>query len=682
MSVNDFMASMGGDPNEINRVKRRYPMKVTRYYLGLIEKKDDPIWKQCIPDIAELEDTYNIEDPLQEEDHTPVPYLVHKYPDRVLLLASSKCAMYCRFCTRKRKVGRIEQIPLEDVLHAVDYIAEHPEVRDVIVSGGDPLMRTDSELETILSKIRGIEHVDLIRVGTRMPCVNPSRITTRLAKMLAKYKPLYVNIHFNHPREITGESKKACSILADAGLPLGCQSVLLRDVNDDPDTMKELMLELLKIRVRPYYIYQCDLVKGVEHFRTEVRTGIDIMKHIQGFTSGLALPHFVIDGPGGKVPISPQYVKDITPDEIIVTNYLDNLYKYPGLRRSSTVKLSNKRIATVGIAFNLKREAGNGERPDKYAEFDDIETIDAIRKAFESDGYDTVLLEADRDFFEKVKDSDVDFVFNIAEGIQGESRESHVPAILEMLNIPYSGSGVLTQAITLKKSKKKEILNFYGIPTPKFQLFRNPNQKLGTDMRYPLIVKPDAEGSSVGITDSSYVEDEVSLRREVARITRLYKQEALVEEYLEGREFTVSLMGNGKPRVLPIIEIDFNHLPSNLHRFDSYEAKWIYDNPDNPVDPIRCPPDIKPKLRSQLERISRQTFNTLGCVDLCRIDYRLDSSGVPNVIDVNALPGLIPDRRQNSRYIRSCYAEGMSYNEIILSIFKAALKRYNLAVRE
>ncbi|MBN1540362.1 MAG: KamA family radical SAM protein [Candidatus Thermoplasmatota archaeon] len=676
----EFLVKMGANMNEINRVKRRYPMKATRYYLSLIRGKDDPIWKQCVPDIEEIRDTLNVEDPLKEEEHTPVPYLVHKYPDRVLLLVSSKCAMYCRFCTRKRKVGRIQQIPMEDIMKAIDYIGEHPEVRDVIVSGGDPLMRTDKELETILSRLRSIPHVEIIRIGTRMPCVNPVRVTKRLASMLAKYHPVFINIHFNHPSEITKEAKEACAILSEAGIPLGNQTVLLKGVNDDPDVMKELMRELLKIRVRPYYIYQCDLVKGVEHFRTEVECGIEIMKQIQGFTSGLALPHFVIDGPGGKVPISPQYVKEITKDQIIVTNYLDQMYSYPGLNRTATKKLSNKRVNTIGIAYNLKKMPKKGERIDKYAEYDDLDTIDAIRRSFENNGYEVKLLEADVDFFEKLKSSEVDFVFNIAEGIHGESRESHIPSVLEMLNIPYSGSGVLTQAITLNKSRKKEILNYYDIPTPRFQLFRNINQKLDPTLRFPLIVKPDAEGSSVGITNDSLVFDIESLRKQVGKVLKEYDQNALAEEYLDGREFTVSLMGNGKPHILPIIEVDFSHLPENIHHFDSYEAKWVYDDPVKKMDAIMFPTDLKPRLKANIEKVARKTFQTLGIVDMCRIDIRLDQNEVPHVLDVNALPGLMPDPNSNSRFTRSAYRANMTYEDIIMTIFKAALKRYNLAM--
>ena len=678
VSIYGELEKRGADPNEIKKIVRTYPMKVTRYFLNLSRLKDDPIWRQCVPDIKELEDDFNIDDPLMEEDHTPVPFLVHKYPDRVLLLTSSKCAMYCRFCTRKRKVGRIQQIPMDDIFRAIRYIEENPVVRDVVVSGGDPLMRTDAELEMILQRLSRIPHVEIIRIGTRMPCVQPSRVTKRLVNMLARYHPLYMNIHFNHPCEITDETRAACKMLVNAGIVLGSQTVLLKGVNDSAEIMKELMHRLLSMRVRPYYIYQCDLVKGVEHFRTPVETGIEIMRQIQGFTSGLALPHFVIDGPGGKIPVSPQYIREITAAGTTVSNYLDTTFRYPGLRDGSQVSMVNTSVRRIGIAYNLRKEPVKGERFDRYAEYDDMETIDAITKALEGAGYEVVLLEVDLDFPEKVRKASVDFVFNIAEGIQGESRESHVPAILEMLRIPYSGSGILTQAITLNKSRKKEILTYHGIPTPKFQLCSSAQQKLKPDMRFPLIVKPDAEGSSVGIINDSYVTDTESLKRQIRRITKEYAQLALVEEYVPGREFTISLLGNRKPTILPIVEVNFDHLPKGLHHFDSFEAKWTYDTPTNPIDPLVCPAIIKDPLRTKLKRLARRTFEVLGCTDLCRIDFRLDEKGTPHVLDVNALPGLMPDPRSNSRFTRSCYSAGMGYNDMILNILNTALRRYNL----
>lgn len=676
-TVIDRLCELGGDRKEIEKVKKRYPMKISSYYLDLIAEKDDPIWMQAVPAVEELEDTFNVDDPLHEEMCTPVPYLVHKYPDRVLLLVSSKCAMYCRFCTRKRKVGRISQIPLEDIFRAIEYIAEHKEVRDVIVSGGDPLLRTDSELDAILTRLRQIPHLEVIRIGSRVPCVFPKRVTKRLVNVLKKHHPLFMNIHFNHPREITPESSRACGMLADAGILLGSQTVLLQGVNDSPEVMSELMKGLLKIRVKPYYIYQCDLVKGVEHFRTPVETGIDIVKKLQGFTSGLAVPHYVIDGPGGKIPVSPQYVKEIKEDRIIISNYLDEVFVYPGLRLAPR-KRTGKKVSRIGLAYNLKRSVPAGSREDLYAEFDDLTTVNAIRGAMEKNGYEVVMLEADQDFTERVKASGVDFVFNIAEGIGGECRESHVPAILEMLKIPYSGSGVLTQALTLTKSRMKEVLRCSNIPTPRYQVFREPSQAVDPSLNYPVIVKPDSEGSSVGITNSSLVFDEASLKEQVRTTLKKYSQPVLVEEFCGGREFTVSLMGNGRPKVLPIVEIIFDHLPDGVHPIDSYEVKWEYDSPDSDIETVQCPAVVEKGLKAQLERTAVDTYRALGCQDLCRMDIRLDDQGRPNVLDVNALPGLIPDPKENSRFPRACFTDGMTYDDIIMNILKSSFKRHGL----
>lgn len=320
------------DAIHIKEVIKKYPMRINPYYLSLIKKKDDPIWKQCVPDIKELEDEIGLEDPLCEEINSPVSTITHVYPNRALLLISNQCAMYCRFCTRKRKVGDpFKRITKEEILKGVDYIKNHPEIRDVILTGGDPLLVSDTYLESILKELRAIPHLDIIRIGTRVPCSLPQRITSELCDMLKKYHPIYVNTHFNHPDEITPISKKACEMLADAGIPLSNQTVLLKDVNDNPETMKKLVHELLKIRVKPYYIYQADLTKGTHHFRTPVEIGIDIMKNLIGYTSGLAIPHFVIDAPGGggKIPVTPNYLLYHDENYIIVKNYKGDIHKYP-----------------------------------------------------------------------------------------------------------------------------------------------------------------------------------------------------------------------------------------------------------------------------------------------------------------------------------------------------------------
>ena len=322
----------------ITAVSKTYPMRVNPYYLSLIRKRGDAVWKQCIPDERELHDRDGVEDPLHEEVDSPVPGLTHRYPDRVLLLCANQCSMYCRFCTRKRRVGHPEkEIPISQILKGIDYIKKHREVRDVLISGGDPLTLDDSRLEFILKKLRAIKHVEIIRIGSRVPCALPQRITKKLCRMLSKYHPLFLNTHFNHPQEITKESRRACSMLADAGIPLGNQTVLLKGVNDDPKIMKELFQKLLTMRVKPYYLYQADIAKGTEHFRTEVSKGVEIIHSLRGFTSGMAVPHFVIDAPGGggKTPVNPMYVLGESYDKkrkiqkIILKNYKGKKYEYP-----------------------------------------------------------------------------------------------------------------------------------------------------------------------------------------------------------------------------------------------------------------------------------------------------------------------------------------------------------------
>jgi lysine 2,3-aminomutase len=330
----DLAPRLGLEPQEeaeIREVIKRYPMRVNSYYLSLIKGKGDAIWKQCVPSVEELHDLKGFEDPLAEERDSPVPGLVHRYPDRVLLMVSNYCAMYCRFCTRKRRVGDPRKyIPRSQILEGIQYIREHREVRDVIISGGDPLLLEDSQIEFVLKNLRAIPHVEIIRIGTRVPVTLPQRITPELCDMLKRYHPLYINTHFNHPDEITEESSRACNMLADAGMPLGNQTVLLKGVNDNPKVIKRLMQKLLTIRVKPYYIYQADLTKGTAHFKTKVKDSIAVIEALRGHTSGLAVPHLIIDAPGGggKIPITPQYVLSMDDEKVVMRNYRGNLYEY------------------------------------------------------------------------------------------------------------------------------------------------------------------------------------------------------------------------------------------------------------------------------------------------------------------------------------------------------------------
>ena len=330
-SARDFPEDFPGDRKTIEKVNRMFPMRVNPYYYSLIREKDDPIWNQCVPKKDELMDV-GVEDPLNEEGDSPVPGLTHRYPDRVLLLVSNQCPMYCRFCTRKRRVGDpLKEITMDQIMKGIDYVRKTPHVRDVILSGGDPLLLTDSFLEAILKELRTIKHVDVIRIGTRVPCTLPQRVTPELCAMLRRYHPLYINTHFNHPREITPQSRRACEMLADAGIPLGCQTVLLKGVNDNPTVMKKLMHKLLSMRVRPYYIYQCDIARGNEHFRTPVAKGVEIIENLRGHTSGLCVPQFVIDAPGGggKIPLQPNYIVDFNEKQITLRNYRNQFFKYP-----------------------------------------------------------------------------------------------------------------------------------------------------------------------------------------------------------------------------------------------------------------------------------------------------------------------------------------------------------------
>ncbi len=319
------------EDEDIRTVIERYPLRINHYYLGLIQKPGDPIWKQAVPDVRELHDPEGLVDPLAEEAYSPVPNITHRYPDRVLFLVSNQCAVYCRFCTRKRKTGKQFAVDEKTISEGIAYIRFHREVRDVLLSGGDPLLLEDEALADILSAVRALPHVEIIRIGTRVPCTLPQRVTKRLAGLLRRFQPLYINTHFNHPDEITPEAAQACSRLSDAGIPLGCQTVLLKGVNDNPEIMQRLMRQLLTIRVKPYYLHQGDLTRGTAHFRTSLAAGLRIMQSLRGHASGMCVPHYVIDlpGGGGKVPILPEYVVGEEAGSLLIKNYQGEIFSYP-----------------------------------------------------------------------------------------------------------------------------------------------------------------------------------------------------------------------------------------------------------------------------------------------------------------------------------------------------------------
>lgn len=323
------------EKKEIEDCLHVFRMAITPYYASLMDKDDPncPIRRQAVPTINETRILpYEMADPLNEEGSSPVKNIVHRYPDRVLFLVTRMCSMYCRHCTRRRMVGEEDgAISDAEIDEAVRYIDKNKQIRDVLISGGDPFTLGDERLEKIISKVRAIDHVEVVRIGTRVPVVMPMRITPELLSMLKKYQPIWINTHFNHPKELTPYSIKACGDIVDAGIPLGNQSVLLRGINDNVETMRELLTKLVKIRVRPYYIYQCDLSQGLGHFRTRVETGIDIMQNLTGYISGFAVPKYVIDAPngGGKIPINPEYVIKLDDKEVVMRNYRGDIYKYP-----------------------------------------------------------------------------------------------------------------------------------------------------------------------------------------------------------------------------------------------------------------------------------------------------------------------------------------------------------------
>lgn len=331
-SFEDFASKWKLDAPALGAVAGACPFRLNSYFAGLIREPGDPIWRQVVPASEELSDRCGLEDPLAEEVLAPVPGLVHRYPNRVLWLVSDRCAIHCRFCTRKRKWRSGPSLALDwDLAPALDYIARNPHIQDVLLSGGDPLLLPFWRLREILQKLREIKHVRIIRIGSRTPGALPRRITGELARLLARFHPVFINLHFNHPAELTPESERACGLLADAGIPLGGQTVLLRGVNDREAVLESLFQGLLEFRVRPYYLMQMDLTRSTAHFRTPVGTGLRILRHLRNRISGPAIPHFVIDLPGGhgKVALVPGMVREIGAGRMVVENHLGKMCSYP-----------------------------------------------------------------------------------------------------------------------------------------------------------------------------------------------------------------------------------------------------------------------------------------------------------------------------------------------------------------
>jgi lysine 2,3-aminomutase len=337
-SVTQLQALLKLSPEEhaaLSNPTAKLPVGITPYYMSLLSADDprQPLRKSVVPTVQELVSRPGeADDPLGEDNQSPVPGLVHRYPDRVLLLVTDFCSTYCRYCTRSRVVGHGDLLPSRTRIEkAMDYIRATPAVRDVLISGGDPLTLNDDRLDWLLTRLRNIPHVEIVRIGTKVPAVLPQRITPQLVRVLRRHHPLWMSLHFTHPAECTPEAYRACAMLADAGIPLGSQTVLLKGINDSVETMRQLVHHLLRMRVRPYYLYQCDPITGSAHFRTPVEKGLEIIRGLRGFTSGYAVPTYVVDAPGGggKIPLMPNYVAERQAENLLLRNYEGRVFCYP-----------------------------------------------------------------------------------------------------------------------------------------------------------------------------------------------------------------------------------------------------------------------------------------------------------------------------------------------------------------
>ncbi len=333
----------------------------------------------------------------------------------------------------------------------------------------------------------------------------------------------------------------------------------------------------------------------------------------------------------------------------------------------------------VGLTYNLKKEAEAGVPSDFYAECDEIETVESVKAALLERHEEVVMIEADEEAYEKLRKTRPEMVFNMAEGIWGESRESQMPAIMEMLRIPYTGSSPLTLALCLNKARAKEVLSHYGIPTPRFVVAESQSLEVERHLTFPMIVKPLFEGSSKGIKNDSIVSSREELKARVATIVNEYKEPALVEEYIDGREFTVALLGNGRDlKTLPIVEINYSCLPEGVNHIYSYEAKWVLDKPENPLNIFSCPADVNERLKKAIENVARDAFRALDVKDWCRIDIRLDSNGTPHILELNPLPGILMDPNCNSCFPKAARAAGMTFGGLVNAVVDAARERYGI----
>ena len=656
------------------------PLGITPYYASLMSREDalEPLRRTHIPVGTEyLKTPGEADDPLGEDGHTAEPGLVHRYPDRVLFLATGFCSTYCRYCTRSRMVGEpggeysFSRPQWEE---ALDYIAAHPEIRDVLISGGDPLTLSDERLDYLIGRLRAIRHVEFVRLGTKVPVVLPMRVTRSLTRILKKHHPLWMSLHFTHPVELTPEVTEACTRLADAGIPLGSQTVLLKGINDSVDTLKTMYHGLLKRRVRPYYLYQCDPISGSSHFRTSVDKGLEIMQGLRGHTTGYAVPTYVVDAPGGggKIPLLPDYVQGRDGDDLILKNFEGKTYRYTdpdGTVGADRTASSKKPLMRIALVYDLRDDyRALGFSEEEIAEFDNIDTIDKLEGALRALHCEVVRVGRGQVLAARLAAGErFDLVFSIAEGVKGRSREAQMPALCELFDQPYLLSDPLTSAVALDKAVAKRLVRDARVPTPAFMVASSDASELAGWSEFPAFVKPIAEGTGKGCESASVVNTSQELAAAAAKLLTRYHQPVLVETYLPGREFTVGIVGNGEDAtVLGVCEIllkeDAEANIYSLHNKELCEELVIYQRAD----------DDEARLAGTR---ALAAYHALQCRDAARIDFRSNASGEPYFLEANPLAGLHP---HHSDLPILAAQNGISYVELVGMILDAGLARYGL----
>ena len=660
---------------------KQLPMAITPYYASLLDEDNplQPLRRTVVPVTAEyFYSSGEAEDPLGEEHHSPLPGLVHRYPDRILFLVTDFCATYCRYCTRSRLVGKGSNSPFNEAQleRAIAYIEESPTVRDVLLSGGDPFTLSDEKLEWLLSRLRRIPHVEFLRIGTKVPVVLPQRITPGLARMLKRYHPLWISIHFTHPDELTPEVNQACERLADVGIPLGSQTVLLAGVNDNVETMKRLMHGLLQIRVRPYYLYQCDPISGSAHFRTPVAKGMEIMQGLRGHTTGYAVPTYVIDAPGGggKIPLLPRYLVGRDGGDLLLKNYEGHIYRYPdpgsnlGSKSHSNLRgiQDTGKLMRIGITYDLREDyIAEGFSEEETAEFDRDETIQAIQQSLQDLSCETDRIGNIKNLTRRLVSGDRwDMVFNIAEGLRGFGREAQVPALLEAYDIPYAFSDPMVLSLTLHKGVAKRVVRDLGVPTPDFYVIEKESDVAKVDLPFPLFAKPVAEGTGKGINAASKTLNQSQLISVCTRLLTTYKQPVLIETFLPGREFTVGIIGSGTDATaIGVLEV--------ILRENAEPDVYSYLNKERYEDSVEYLL-ANDAIAEKAKEVALAVWRGLGCRDAGRIDLRADADGMLNFMEVNPLPGLHP---QHSDLCIIAHRVGMAYRALIEAIIYSAITR-------